>query len=651
MKDGGFPAWLAALKDAWQTSGFPTGSAQHTRLRFLAHYGLAVVTVAAALGLRLVLTSWAGPGLATYITFYPAIMVTALFGGFWPGLVATALSDVAVGYWVVPPVGELSIASPIDRLGMMIFTGMGIYMSVVAALYRRNRDKIAAYNRAAALRESQVRLAAFAAASFEGIVESEAGRIVDCNEQFARMLGYSVAELRGMEIARLIPPEDRGRVMANILLGRESIIEQIVARKDGTPIVLEAHGRSLFPGSAKRHTAIRDITDRKQAEEQLTAAKESAERAKSAAEQANHAKDHFLAVLSHELRTPLTPVVLGVSLLEDSPNLDAKARDTLAMIRSNVAMEARLIDDLLDVTRIERGKIELSRTPLELCVVIQRAVEVCMPDIDARQVHFGMDLGPNPPYWVDADASRLQQVFWNLLKNAIKFTPRGGCIGIRVRPNATHVVAEVIDSGIGIDPASLSRVFNAFEQAERSITREFGGLGLGLAISRALVELHGGEIHAHSQGRNTGATFRVRLPLSAPAGQARAISVVPARARPLRILLVEDHGVSAHMIRTVLQERGHTVTIAGDVGAALELAGQESFELLISDLGLPDGTGHELLVELRRRGCMFPAIALSGYGQEDDIRRSHHAGFAAHLTKPASREAIDAAVASVIIQE
>ena len=207
----------------------------------------------------------------------------------------------------------------------------------------------------------------------------------------------------------------------------------------------------------------------------------------------------------------------------------------LEMIRRNVEMEARLIDDLLDVSRIARGKIELNRSPVELCKVIQRAVEVCKPDIEARRLEFGVDLGPAAPYWIDADVSRLQQVFWNLLKNAIKFTPHGGCVGIRCRPNEGHVLVEVNDSGIGIEPEALTRVFNAFEQAEQSIARQFGGLGLGLAISKALVEMHGGTISARSEGRNKGATFLIRLPLTAPAGRPESPRArrAPGASRPL----------------------------------------------------------------------------------------------------------------------
>jgi PAS domain S-box-containing protein len=224
------------------------------------------VAVAAGFGLRLALTAWVGPGLPTYVTFYPAVMAAALLAGFGSGLVATAFSGLTAAYWLLPQEG-LAVTSPVDRLGLATFTFMGLFMSVVAEMNRRSRDKVAAYDREAVLRESRERLAVFAEATFEGVVESQAGRLVDCNEQFARMLGYSVAELRGMEIAELIAPEDRDRVMANIRLGRESAIEHGAVRKDGTRIVVEARGQPMIPGSARRHTAIRDITNRTRAEE------------------------------------------------------------------------------------------------------------------------------------------------------------------------------------------------------------------------------------------------------------------------------------------------------------------------------------------------------------------------------------------------
>ena len=387
----------------------------------------------------------------------------------------------------------------------------------------------------------------------------------------------------------------------------------------------------------------RDVTERERAIEALR-------EAKAAAEQANRAKDHFLAVLSHELRTPLTPVVMGLSMLQDRTDLDPMIRESLEMMHRNVELEAWLIDDLLDVSKIAQGKIELSRSVVPLCTIIHRAVEVCTPDFEARKMHFRLDLGPTAPYWVEADVSRLQQVFWNLLKNAIKFTSHGGSVGIRCRPNEKYVVVDVNDSGIGIEPEALSRIFNAFEQAERSITRQFGGLGLGLAISKALVEMHGGRIEAHSDGRDKGATFRVRLPLAAPPSQPgvrQPVAAAPRAVRSLRVLLVEDHGVTAKLMRMVLTSDGHTVESAGDIATALELADKHSFDLLVSDLGLPDGNGHDLMRQLRQRGHTIPGIALSGYGQGEDVQRSLEAGFAVHLTKPASRNAVLEAVASV----
>jgi len=385
---------------------------------------------------------------------------------------------------------------------------------------------------------------------------------------------------------------------------------------------------------------IRNVTERLRLEGELKAAKV-------AAEQASRAKDHFLAVLSHELRTPLAPVLTAVAMLQSRDDLDVPTRDTMEMIRRNVELEARLIDDLLDVTRISHGKIELDRRPVELRDVLRRAVEVCMPDIEARRLEFGVDAGALP-HVVDADPTRLQQVFWNLLRNAIKFTAQGGCVGIRCYPAGDSVVVEVADSGEGIEPEALSRIFNPLEQAERSITRQFGGLGLGLTISRALVDLHGGRLEAHSAGRGKGSTFRVHLPLAAGAPPVERRRPAAARATTsLRILLVEDHGDTAAMMRLLLSSDGHDVEHAGDVASALALAGVHTFDLLLSDLGLPDASGLELMRELRQRGLRLPGIALSGYGQEEDVRRSHDAGFAAHLTKPTTPEKLAEVIASV----
>jgi len=297
-----------------------------------------------------------------------------------------------------------------------------------------------------------------------------------------------------------------------------------------------------------------------------------------------------------------------------------------------------------------RGKVELDKRPVDLCTVLERAAEVCRPDVEARRLHFGVDCG-SLPYIVEADGARLQQVFWNLLKNAIKFTPKGGCVGLRCWTTAGYVVVEVNDSGIGIDPSAIERIFDAFAQAEVSITRQFGGLGLGLAISKVLVEMHGGSIAAHSAGKDKGATFTVRLPLVESGADVREVARrerTESRHRPLTVLLVEDHGDTAEMMAAVLELRGHHVHRAGDVASALELATPGRFDVLISDLGLPDRSGLELMRELRMRGDTLPGIALTGFGQEKDASESRAAGFQLHLVKPVDVDQVLGAIEKVI---
>jgi signal transduction histidine kinase len=388
----------------------------------------------------------------------------------------------------------------------------------------------------------------------------------------------------------------------------------------------------------------------------LTRINQSLQNAKAEAEAANEAKDHFLAVLSHELRTPLMPVLVTVQLLEGDMSLSEEARDALATARRNVELEARLIDDLLDLTRVARGKLQLNLQDVDLNIVVRQAVEICSVDAADKGIKLileAMAVGSRTM----GDPARLQQVFWNLIKNAVKFTPPGGEIHVRCHNELTegreHAVVSVTDTGVGIEPGVLARVFDAFEQGSRSIARQFGGLGLGLAISKALVDLHSGSIHAHSQGRGHGATFSVRLPV---ADRPQRPAAPPLNRDPLRlredpnaphlhVLLVEDHLDSARVLVRLLRAIGYTVTHAKDVSSALQSAA-EGFDLLISDLGLPDGSGHDLMRQLCASGPVH-GIALSGYGMDVDVARSREAGFKEHLTKPVNIEQLQAAIERV----
>lgn len=395
-----------------------------------------------------------------------------------------------------------------------------------------------------------------------------------------------------------------------------------------------------------------DMTERKQGEEQLRAAKEEAEQARRQAESASQAKDHFLAQLSHELRTPLTPVLMTAQALEEDAALPPELRPDVEMIKRNVELEARLIDDLLDLTRIARGKIELHREVCDMHGLMEHALRTCMDDtVRQKQLHICTELqAAQRQAW--ADPARMQQVFWNIIKNAIKFTGPGGFITIRSANPAPQVLrVEVIDSGVGIPTDSLSDIFRAFEQGGVNVTRRFGGLGLGLAICKALVQMHGGVITAHSRGPGTGATFRVELPALVekpdvhPPESSDRPEPPEGRRRRLRVLLVEDHESTARVLKRLLANERYTILTASNIRSALALAQRENFDLLVSDLGLPDGSGLQLMAELRKRHPALRGIAVSGYGMEEDLRRSAEAGFTRHLVKPVNfqtlREVID----------
>jgi signal transduction histidine kinase len=378
------------------------------------------------------------------------------------------------------------------------------------------------------------------------------------------------------------------------------------------------------------------------------------EAAKEAAERANAAKDEFLAALSHELRTPLTPVLSAVS----SQDPEALEHDELVamfqMIRRNVELEAKLIDDLLDLTRISTGKLRLDMHAVHLDACLRNTIEICGPDFDQKRIALVIDLqtGATP---VLADAARLHQVFWNILKNAVKFTPEGGRVEVasRLLPDGA---AEVLfrDNGVGIEAEALPKIFRAFEQGDRQITRNFGGLGLGLAISKALVDSHGGTIAAESAGKHQGTCFRVTLPAFSAPNQTESASEETTkrsagRSRG-RILLVEDHQDTAVVLSRALKRKGFDVSTAHMVATATELFETHEFDLVISDIGLPDGNGIDLLTKLNpiRR---VPAIALSGYGMDHDLEKSRAAGFVEHLTKPVNWDSLCESIERVLASQ
>ena len=379
--------------------------------------------------------------------------------------------------------------------------------------------------------------------------------------------------------------------------------------------------------------------------------------AKEAAEAANKAKDDFLAVLSHELRTPLTPVLTTLAMMKEDRNNPPETLQDLEVIRRNVEVEARLIDDLLDLTGIIRGKLDLRREPVDVPSVLDHAIQnYCYRAADEKKLSLTVQATAADRY-VSADSARLTQVFWNLLQNACKFTPVGGAIDVRVtnetRPGAStsDLVVEIRDTGIGIPSQALPRIFDAFEQGERSRGRVFGGLGLGLAITRAIVELHGGSITATSGGEGKGTSMIIRLPtVSAPVSQVidgrPTRPIRPLKPRSLRVLLVEDHRDTAEQLTRLLRRAGHHVSCVGSVKEALERGHVGGFDILISDLGLPDGSGYDLMRDLAR-SQHIPGIALSGFGMKEDIENSIAAGFSRHFTKPVDWQELQSEILKV----
>jgi PAS domain S-box-containing protein len=482
--------------------------------------------------------------------------------------------------------------------------------------------------------DAQAMLAAIVASSDDAIVSKTLqGIITSWNAGAERIFGYTAAEMIGKPLDILIPAErkqEEPEILRRIRNGeRFDHFETVRQRKDGTRIDVSV---TISPVRDELGTIVgaskvaRDITHQKQIQRELVAAKD-------AAEAANQAKDHFLSVLSHELRTPLTPVLAAVSLIEGQPSMSQEElRNHVQMIRRNVETEARLVDDLLDLTRIARGKIRLHFEVIDAHVIVRNVIDMLQAEITDKGLSVTLALRAKSSH-VWADAGRMQQVFLNLLSNAVKFSPQDGNISVRSSNDNGNLSVAISDDGVGIEPELLPRLFKAFEQGERTITRRFGGLGLGLSIVKSLVDMHEGNIAVESAGKNRGATFTLTFKTVPAPSQATPGKPPTQAATGQRILLVEDHADTREVLNRLLSSLGCTVWAVGSVREAVELSDRETFDLVVSDIGLPDGTGHEVMSYIRARHGTR-GIALSGFGQDDDIRRSADAGFELHLTKP-----------------
>jgi PAS domain S-box-containing protein len=475
------------------------------------------------------------------------------------------------------------------------------------------------------------------------------GDVVTWNTGAQKIKQYTAPEIIGKNFACFYTAEDVAaeKPQRNLreAARRGHIRDQgLRVRKDGSIFEAEVVIAAMrdAKGNIRGYSKVtRDITDQIRTRE--------FEAEKIAAEKANKSKDDFLAALSHELRMPLTPALAAAIYLDDNAaKLPPDFVQDVQIIKRNVQLQARLIDDLLDLTRITRGKLQLTLERVDANALVRDAIEIAHSAIAAKKLNVSTEFNATKPY-ILGDSIRLQQVFWNLINNAVKFTPPGGQIAIRTSNNdGSHFQFEIRDNGIGIERERLGSLFTPFEQADASVTRQFGGLGLGLAISRHLVDLHHGTIEAESLGRSFGATFKVTLDrLPEGVGTTDLGSRAPKHPpKPLRILLVEDHRDTRYTLSRLLTHFGHEVLTADNIKRAIEIMTAGKIDVLLSDIGLPDGSGYDVISEAKRKQPI-KAVAITGFGTEEDVRRSKEAGFDFHLVKPIDLHELQSVLAQV----
>jgi len=500
-------------------------------------------------------------------------------------------------------------------------------------------------------------LAAIVLNAEDAIVSKDLNSIVTSwNPAAARIFGYTADEMIGQSIMRIIPPEladEEHEIVSQIRRGeRIDHFETTRRRKDGAVIDVSLTISPIRDGGGAiigASNITRDITEKKILERRTAEALEETRKARRQAEVASRMKDEFLATISHELRTPLTAIMGWVRMLRSGLLSQDRVEQALEVIDRNVRSQAQLIEDLLDISRITMGKLRLDVRPVQPATVINAAVDALRFAAEARNIRIQtvLDSHAGP---VAGDFERLQQVVWNLLSNAIKFTPKNGRVQMVLERVNSHIEIRISDNGRGIKPDFLPFIFERFSQAETGTTRLQGGLGMGLAISKAIVELHGGNITAFSEGEGKGSTFTVSIPVMPVSKQSASIERVHPRAwteislecppeiSGLKVLVVDDDADTCELIRFVLEQCGGVVTTVADAESAMEAFHATRPAIMISDIGLPEVDGYELLRRIRederQTGRKTPAVALTAFARIEDRVKALAAGYQMHVAKP-----------------
>jgi PAS domain S-box-containing protein len=546
---------------------------------------------------------------------------------------------------------------PIDDSAAPIRDEKGALVGVVLVfrdISERKRQEQERRQQASELAEAADRLAAVVDTIVDGIITiDERGLMESMNPAAERLFGYEAEEVMGRNVRTLMPEpyrnEHDGYISKYVHTGQARIIgigrEVTGLRKDGTTFPMELAVSEFRVGAKRYFTGIvRDITERKRAEKQvyetLIELKE-----------ADRRKDEFLAMLAHEVRGPLAPLSHALEIMKHAngdPEVLLQLREAM---QRQLNQLVRLVDDLLDASRISRGKLELRRGPLDLAPAVRIAVEGCRPLVEACRHELVVNL-PREPISLDADPARLAQVLGNLLNNACKYTEPGGRISLTAERQGGEVVISVKDNGIGIPPEMIPRIFEMFTQLDQSLERAEGGLGIGLAVAKQLVELHGGSIEASSRGSSLGSEFVVRLPMlldrpeREPAHEQIAVSASPL---PHRILVADDNRDSAQSLALLLKLAGNDTHAAFDGLQAVEAAQWFRPHVILLDVGMPRLNGYDAARHIREQpwGKEVLLVALTGWGQDQDRRKSEEAGFDHHLVKPVDYEALNQILASL----
>lgn len=600
---------------------------------WLLRYGGAVLAVVLATGLRALLDPILEDR-APLPAFYLAVLLAAWYGGIGPSIVALVLGIVAADYYFVPPRDAFFAYQPEHLTELALYAGVGVGFAILSGALQELRRRAQARSEELAAIEERTR--AIVEHVIDGIITIDAKGIVQSfNPAAEKVFGYRADEVIGNSVSMLMPEPDRSQhdryIEDYVRTGHARIIgigrEVVGRRKNGMTFPMDLAINEFRIGERRFFVGmVRDITQRKQAEEE--------------ARQASRRKDEFLAMLAHELRNPLAPIRNGLDLMA-MPGVDEETvRWARGVMKEQMEHLVRLVDDLLDVSRITRGKIVLHPQTSDLSTLVTRGVETARPFIESRGHELAISL-PKEPVWLKADPIRLTQIIANLLNNAAKYHDKVGHIWLTARREGEEAVIRVRDDGIGIAPDLLPRIFDLFTQADRSLERSQGGLGIGLTLTRSLVQMHGGTIRAFSEGEGKGSELVVRLPALPEAASGEVVSsprdssacpVVP----PMRLLVVDDNVATATTIGRIARQWGHEVQLVHDGVAALDRAATFHPDAILLDIGLPGMNGYDVARRLRAQPEYEKTllIAITGYGQEEDRRRSREAGFDHHLVKP-----------------